>query len=304
MSIPKKKMLHDAISPCIISSSIILIVFFLLMSKKIGYERKDFNYRENNRKKKYLYPGLKVGIIMPAFNEEMAIGNTLERIPKDVSDKMDVIVVDDGSKDNTVEIAEKYETIIIRHPYNKGNGAAIQTGLQYCKDHQYDITIIIDADGQHDPKYIKDFVEPIVEEDYDYVIGNRFRYEYDMNTIKKVCSRVMSTLLSFILDQKISDPTMGFRALSWNVVKDLYCESNYSITLEMLFKIVPYYRSCEIPIRINQRLYGKSFIKLKKYFYKTLFSFIKFYMFPKIHRYTYRMLKREFRRKVFYLIKT
>ncbi|MFX0073692.1 MAG: glycosyltransferase family 2 protein [Candidatus Hermodarchaeota archaeon] len=254
--------------------------------------------------KKYLYPGLKIGIIMPAFNEQMNIGKTLSLIPKNISEQLDVIVVDDGSIDNTYNIAKENGAIILRHEINKGNGAAIQTGLEYCKKKRYEIVIIIDADGQHEPKYIKNFIKPIVQRDYDYVIGNRFYYYYDMSITKKVCSRIMSFVLSFILGQRISDPTMGFRALSAEVVKNLQCVSNYSITLEMLFKIVPYFKSCEIPIKINQRVYGESFIRLKKYFYKTLFSFTKFYLFPIIHRYAYRYINKRIRRRVFKLFKT
>lgn len=241
---------------------------------------------------------------MPAYNEQKNIGRTLSLIPKNISNKLDVIVIDDGSTDNTVKIADKYDTIIIRHIINKGNGAAIQTGLEFCREKNYDLVIIIDADGQHEPKYIKDFIKPIVEDDYDYVIGNRFHYYYDMSTTKKVCSRVMSFVLSFILGQKISDPTMGYRALSSRIVKYLDFESKYSITLEMLFKIIPFFKSCEIPIKINQRAYGESFIKLKKYFYKSLFSFTKFYLFPIIHRYSYKYIKRNIRRKVFKMFKT
>ena len=298
----RKQLDIDPYIPYLLSSYFIFVIFFLVISKKIVY---------NNKKSKKLklqeqmhYPGLKIGIIMPAFNEEMNIGNTLSLIPEDISDKLDIIVVDDGSTDDTLKIASMYHTIIIQHPFNKGNGAAIQTGLEFCKNANYDIVIIIDADGQHEPIYIKDFIKPIVEEYYDYVIGNRFYYYYDMGIIKKLCSRVMSFVLSFFLDQQISDPTMGYRALSSRVVKYLNCVSDYSITLEMLFKIVPYFHSCEIPIKINQRLYGKSFIKLKKYFYKSLFSFTKFYLFPIIHRHSYRFLKRDVRKRIFKTLKT
>lgn len=289
--------------PNLLSFGCIFIIFFLVVSKNVVHNNTKksnrFDYREQMQ-----FPGLKIGIVMPAFNEEKNIGKTLSLIPKDISEKLDIVVVDDGSTDNTLKIASKYDTIIIQHPINKGNGAAIQTGLDFCKNANYDIVIIIDADGQHEPSYIIDFIKPIVEGHYDYVIGNRFYYFYDMTIVKKVCSRVMSFILSFFLDQKISDPTMGYRALSSRVVKHLNCESNYSITLEMLFKIVPYYYTCEIPIKINQRLYGKSFIKLKKYFYKSLFSFTKFYLFPIVHRYSYKLLNRDVRKRIFKTIKT
>jgi len=275
------------------------------MDMTIPKNRTEVNYEKNTQtEEQVLFPGIKIGIIMPAFNEQMNIGKTLSLIPTNISDKLDIIVVDDGSTDETCEIAKNFKTIIIQHHENRGNGAAIQTGLDYCKKKNYEVVVIIDSDGQHEPRYVKDFVRPILENNYDYVIGNRFYYHYDMSLIKKLCSRVMSFLLSFILSQKISDPTMGFRALSRRVVKYLECESNYSITLEMLFKIVPFFYSCEIPIKINQRMHGESFIKLKKYFYKALFSFTKFYLFPIVHQHSYRFINKNVRRKVYNLFTT
>ena len=281
---------------------LLFFLVFIVLIKDITYNQKKYNKSKSNEE--YLYPGLKIGIVIPAFNEEKNIGNTLSQMPKNISDKMEIIVVDDGSRDKTTQIAAQYAITVLKHEKNKGNGAAIQTGLDYCRKVGMDITIIIDADGQHEPRYIKDFIKPIVEDGYDYVIGNRFRYYYDMRIIKKLCSRVMSSFVSLILRQRISDPTMGYRAISKKVIKYLNFESNYSITLEMLFKIVPLFKSCEIPIKINERIYGQSFIRLKKYFYKTFFSFIKFYLFPRVYRFSYRHLKKSFRRKVQKMVKT
>ncbi len=281
---------------------LILIAFLLVVSKKLNINQKKRD--KSNSDKDYLYPGLKVGIIMPAYNEEANIGNTLSQMPNNISEKFEIIVIDDGSTDNTRKIAEQYKTTIIPHPTNKGNGAAIQTGLDYCRENKFEIVIIIDSDGQHEPRYIRHFIKPIVENGYDYVIGNRFRYHYNMRLVKKVCSRIMSSVLSIVLGQEISDPTMGYRALSKRVINLSYFESDYSITLEMLFKIVPYFKTCQIPVKINERVYGKSFIKLKKYFYKTLFSFLKYFLFPKVYRYTYGILKKDFRRKVYLMFKT
>ena len=301
---PQKKIEFQPYMPFFCYGGLILIAFLALnvLAKDLKSNQKK---RESaNTDGDYLYPDLKVGIIMPAYNEEQNIGSTLSQMPNNISDKMEVIVIDDGSQDKTVEIAQQYSTTIIRHPVNKGNGAAIQTGLDYCRDNNFEIVIIIDSDGQHEPRYIRHFIKPIVEEGYDYVIGNRFKYHYNMRIIKKVLSRIMSALLSIVLGQKISDPTMGFRSLSKRVVNLSYFESDYSITLEMLFKIVPYFKTCEIPVKINERLYGQSFIKLKKYFYKTLFSFIKYFLFPKVYRFTVHMLRRDLRRKVHLMFKT
>ena len=185
---PQKKIDYNPQLLILTYGGLILIAFLLVVSKKpkINQKKRD----NNNLDMDYLYPDLKVGIIMPAYNEEANIGKTLSQIPQNITEKLDVIVVDDGSTDKTNEIAEQYEAVTLKHPTNKGNGAAIQTGLNYCKEQGHDIVIIIDADGQHEPRYIKDFIKPIVEGDYEYVIGNRFRYHYDMRLIKKVLSRI------------------------------------------------------------------------------------------------------------------
>lgn len=301
MTSPQKKLEFQTQLPLFCYGGLIIIALLLVVSKDLKSNQKK---RLDTSRNEYLYPGLKVGIIIPAYNEEQNIGKTLSLMPRNISDKFEVIVIDDGSKDKTIEIANQFDTTVIRHPKNKGNGAAIQTGLDYCRDNGKEIVLIIDADGQHEPRYIKDFIKPIVEDGYDYVIGNRFRYHYNMRLVKKVASRIMSFVVSFVLRQKISDPTMGFRALSKRVIKLTYFESDYSITLEMLFKIVPYFRTCQIPIKINERVYGQSFIKLKRYFYKTFFSFIKYFLFPKVHRFAYRALRKDLRRKVYLMFKT
>jgi hypothetical protein len=301
MTSPQKKLEFQTQLPLFCYGGLIIIALLLVVSKDLKSNQRK---RLDTSRNEYLYPGLKVGIIMPAYNEEQNIGKTLSLMPRNISDKFEVIVIDDGSRDKTIEIANKFDTTVIRHPKNKGNGAAIQTGLDYCRDNGKEIVLIIDADGQHEPRYIKEFIKPIVEDGYDYVIGNRFRYHYNMRLVKKVASRIMSSVVSFVLRQKISDPTMGFRALSKRVIRLTYFESDYSITLEMLFKIVPYFRTCQIPIKINERVYGQSFIKLKRYFYKTFFSFIKYFLFPKVHRFTYRALRKDVRRKVYLMFKT
>ena len=301
MTGPQKKLEFQTQLPLFCYGGLIIIALLLVVSKDLKSNQKK---RLDNSRNEYLYPGLRVGIIIPAYNEEKNIGKTLSLMPRNISDKFEVIVIDDGSRDKTVEIANLFDTTVIRHIKNKGNGAAIQTGLDYCRDNGKEIVLIIDADGQHEPRYIKDFIKPIIEDGYDYVIGNRFRYHYNMRLVKKVASRIMSSVVSFVLGQKISDPTMGFRALSKRVIKLTYFESDYSITLEMLFKIVPYFRTCQIPIKINERVYGQSFIKLKRYFYKTFFSFIKYFLFPKVYRFTSHALRKDLRRKVYLMFKT
>ena len=239
---------------------------------------------KRNKVINYKYPGVKIGIIMPAYNEEKNICRTLSDFPNNISDCMDIIVIDDGSVDNTCKIIQDYDVILIKHRKNRGNGAAIQTGLEFCKQNNYDIAVILDADGQHDPNDLQKFIDPIVSNKADFVIGNRFKYYYDMKILKKLLSRVMSVLYSFLLQEKIADPTMGYRALSGKIFSNLKFDSNYSITQEMLFKIIPKYSFKQVNTKIYEREFGESFINIKKYLEKTIFSVIKYYIFPKFKK--------------------
>lgn len=253
---------------------------------------------------KYLFPGLKIGVVIPAYNEELNIGHLLKRIPNNISDKMEIIVVDDGSADNTYEVANQFGVNVIRHPKNRGNGAATKTGLNFCKKNNFNIVVIIDGDGQHDPKYLSDFVRIINEDSIDFVIGNRFRQYYDMNAYRKFCSKLMTAFYFLLLRKKISDPTNGYRALSSKIIKNVEFESEYSLTQEMLFKVIPKYKFKEFPIKIEQREHGESFIKLKNYLTKIILLFIKYYIFPKITWITHRLLSKETRNRLESLLKT
>ena len=274
-----------------------------LTSQKSEYTKNKMN--KETLETTYLFPDLKIGVIIPAYNEELNIGKTLELIPDNVSDKMEVIVVDDGSVDKTSEVASCYNVNIIKHPRNKGYGAATKTGLNYCKNSNHEIAIILDADGQHDPRYISDFTRIILQDNIDFVIGNRFKYYYDMGAKRKFFSKLMSVFYFFLLRKKISDPTNGYRALSSKLFNDVEFESNYSLSQEMLFKIIPNYNYNEIPIIVKQREHGKSFIKMKNYLLKIILLFIKFYIFPKIKKITHKILSEEFRTRVkTYYLKT
>ncbi|MFX1375581.1 MAG: glycosyltransferase family 2 protein [Promethearchaeota archaeon] len=278
------------------------------MKTSLPSENSNYNVKRNNinfSNSNYLFPGLKIGVVIPAYNEEKNIGGTLAQIPGNISDKMEIIVVDDGSSDKTSEIAIEYDITLLQHPKNRGNGAATKTGLEFCKNKNHEITIIMDADGQHHPKYISDFIKPIMEDSIEFVIGNRFQHYYNMDVNRKLCSKLMTAFYFLFLHRKISDPTNGYRALSSKLIQDIDFESEYSLTQEMLFKIVPSYKYKQIPIKLNPRDHGESFIKIKNYLLKIILLFIKFYIFPKFKRITHKILSEQFRNRVkTYYLKT
>ncbi|MDR2830486.1 MAG: glycosyltransferase family 2 protein [Methanobrevibacter sp.] len=153
---------------------------------------------------------MNVIIIIPAFNEEDNI--------KDVASKSleygDVLVVDDGSTDNTKKNARSSGAKVISHENNKGKGFAIKTGIKEALKHPYEVFIFIDGDGQHDPNLIQDFMKKM--DSCDIVIGSRFlKGELKNMPIQRKLSNLITTkLISFITEQHLTDSQSGFRGVS------------------------------------------------------------------------------------------
>ncbi len=172
-------------------------------------------------KKKYI-------TVIPAFNEEAKIAEVVQQIRSiDIIDE--VIVIDDGSEDRTVMKARDAGATVIPLIVHLGYGAALQTGYKYAYDHHYDVVIQIDGDGQHDPKYIQDFVEKIEKDHYEVVIGSRFlggQQQYRAALTRRIGMRFFQSLIFLLIGKRFTDPTSGFQALHKNVI-DFFAKSNY-----------------------------------------------------------------------------
>jgi len=170
---------------------------------------------------------MKTLVIIPAFNEEKNITGVIQKIKNNFLN-LDVLVVDDGSKDQTVRFALESGVLVAKHPFNMGYGVALQTGYKYACKHGYDAIVQIDADGQHDPKYIGDLLREIENGSADIVIGSRFisGIKYEAGFIRKTGMFLFGRLVSFIIGQAITDSTSGFQALSSKafkfLTKDIY----------------------------------------------------------------------------------
>jgi glycosyltransferase involved in cell wall biosynthesis len=118
--------------------------------------------------------GFKVLIVIAAYNEERAISDVIAALKKEGYKGNEIIVVDDGSKDNTAEKAKRSGATVLKHAINRGQGAALRTGMDYAIMNHADIIVHFDADGQHNPKEIKDVILPIIKKEADVVLGSRF----------------------------------------------------------------------------------------------------------------------------------
>ena len=145
---------------------------------------------------------MKVMVVVPAYNEEKNIYKVVASI-KEYHPEIDVVVVNDGSKDNTCFEAKRAGAFVIDLPQNLGIGGAVQTGYLYGKRNDYDVVIQIDGDGQHDPKDISRLVEVIENKEADMVIGSRFveQTEYESSSMRKLGINFFSRFVSFVCKQ-------------------------------------------------------------------------------------------------------
>lgn len=217
-------------------------------------------------------------IIIPAYNEEKSIKDVVNKIYENTTD-CDVVVVNDGSKDNTYIEAKKTKAIVIDLPNNLGIGGAVQTGYLYAYKNNYDIAIQVDADGQHDSKYINEMVEVLKGGQADMVIGSRFveKTSYKQTFFRMLGINITSGIIKVLTGKKIYDTTSGFRAINRDIIEDFANNYPYDYpepctNMEMILKGK---EVVEIPVEMKQRETGVSSIsplKSVKYMLKVILS--------------------------------
>ena len=153
-------------------------------------------------------------LIIPAFNEEKNLPHVFEAI-EEAKLEAEIVVIDDGSTDDTAQTAAACGARVVRHPFNMGYGAAIQTGYMYALERGADLLVQMDADGQHDPRQIPAMVEPIRRGECDLVIASRFLEvtDYRMGWTRTV-GRKLFEALGRLSGVNVTDPTSGFQAMN------------------------------------------------------------------------------------------
>jgi glycosyltransferase involved in cell wall biosynthesis len=194
--------------------------------------------------------------IIPAHNESDNIGKIVSETRKYVSF---VIVVDDGSSDNTAEVAASMNAKVVRHKHNTGKGAALKRGLIECLKYNPDVVITLDGDGQHDPADIPKLLEPIQNEEADIVIGSRYGRSYLNMEIPRY-RRIGLSFIDFmnrnLLNSKIKDTQSGFRIYTKNVISIMshYSSTGFGAETEQLTTAEMYgLRILEIPITVRYK---------------------------------------------------
>ncbi|WP_198289906.1 glycosyltransferase family 2 protein [Nocardioides sp. Iso805N] len=154
----------------------------------------------------------RVLVIVPAWNEQASVGTTIKEI-RSTNPTVTVLVVDDGSGDATAAVAEQAGASVLRLPFNLGVGGAMRAGYRYADRHGYDVAVQIDADGQHDPRFLPLLLDGLASADV--VIGARFAHEgdtYEARGPRRWAMTLLARVLSRIAGTRLTDVTSGFRA--------------------------------------------------------------------------------------------
>ncbi|MCK4912246.1 MAG: glycosyltransferase family 2 protein [Candidatus Omnitrophica bacterium] len=177
---------------------------------------------------------MKVWIVIPAYNERFSLAGILDELK---SKNFSILVVDDGSIDNTFEVAKKKADFVIRNEKNLGKGMSLKKGIDYLlKETNFDYLITMDADGQHSPLDLDKFLEK-AEDGAHFIVGNRMLNPIGMPKSRIITNRFMSWLISRIARQRISDTQCGFRLVKREVLEKVKIEtSNFEIESEILIK--------------------------------------------------------------------
>lgn len=162
-------------------------------------------------------------IVIPAFNEAKVIEKVLNTLPKFLAgiENLSVLVVNDGSSDDTAKIAKKCGVLVANHVINRGAGAATRTGLEYARLNNYEILITFDADGQHDPSDIKKIIRPIISGNADLVIGSRLKKKQNMPKDRFIINWIANLTTLAFFGVFSTDSQSGFKALSRKAIEKI-----------------------------------------------------------------------------------
>jgi glycosyltransferase involved in cell wall biosynthesis len=202
-------------------------------------------------------------VVIPAYNEERNIEFVIHSL-KNLKLPIDIIVINDGSVDDTLAIAKKCGVPVITHPTNLGYLAAVQTGFKFAGSKNYSYVIYFDGDGQHDPIYIKDIMAEIEKDENDVVIGSRFLESNCMKISKSklMVVKLFRSIIYQITKKKITDPTSGFKAYKEKVYRRFIDSNNFNYDLPdsnfIIDILLQNYKIVEIPVNMFDRQHGKS----------------------------------------------
>lgn len=201
---------------------------------------------------------MKIIAVIPAYNESQVLGDVVRSVIPHVHE---VLVVDDGSKDNTAQTARQAGAAVAIHPINRGQGAALQTGMDIALQRSADIVVHFDADGQHTPEQIQHLIAPIKSGEAEVVLGSRFLDKTsNVPAVRRIILKMGAIFTRMMSGLTITDPHSGFRALSRAAAEKIRLRqdrmAHASEFLQLLARHRLPYR--EIPVTIRYTDYSVS----------------------------------------------
>jgi len=211
--------------------------------------------------------------IVPAYNEAASIGRVVGELRKRAAE-FDVLVIDDGSTDDTADRASAAGAQVLRHPFNLGIGGAVQTGYQYALERNYDTAVQVDGDGQHDPACVHELLRHLRNHpELDMVTGSRFLaadgHGYRSSAPRRMGIRIFSAILSTIVGQRVTDPTSGLRMTGRRGIELFARDYPHDYPEVEAVLLMHHHRltSVEIPVVMRARLGGVSSINSTRSIY-------------------------------------
>lgn len=211
------------------------------------------------------YPDIKflpsVVVVIPAYDEQDNLAFVLKSIPKEVLGReLATLVIDDGSHDNTLEVARSEGALAVKNLINRGGGAALRMGFDIARKHGTEVVVTMDADGQHLPSEIGSLVAPVFNDEVDIVIGSRVLGKHEKDSlIRYIGIHVFNMLIRVLTHVKVTDCSSGFRAFRVSELSRLLLRQDQFHTSELIIDAAKKrIRIGEVPITIRRRLSGES----------------------------------------------
>lgn len=219
---------------------------------------------------------MKTLVIIPAYNEQ----DNIERVVNELRDnypQYDYVIINDGSRDRTLEICKQNGYNYLNMPINVGLSAGVQAGMMYAYEHDYDCAIQFDGDGQHDPLYIASMIEKI-KEGYDVCIGSRFVTEKKPHSLRMLGSNMIEFIIRLTTRKTIKDPTSGMRMFNKETIKFMAEAFDYGPEPDTIAHLIRCgAKICEVQVEMHDRIAGESYLNLRrsiKYMTHMFFSII------------------------------
>lgn len=203
-------------------------------------------------------------IVIPAYNEAANIKRVVDNLIENFS-QYDYIIVNDGSKDDTAKICRENDYNLLDLANNLGLTGAVQAGMRYAYQNNYDAVLQFDGDGQHRPEFIKDLLDVMQEKNVDIVIGSRFVTEKKPKTLRMLGNNLIAGLIKLTTGKYIKDTTSGMRLYGRRVIEEFSRNINYAPEPDTISYLIKSGMTVdEVQVTMDERIAGESYLNFAK----------------------------------------